>query len=242
VNDVQLGRLVRALRHRRRWRQQDLADRAGVGRTVIADMEAGRLSRMCLATQRQVTAAFAFNLELTPRGLGADTDRVLDERHAPLLGATATWLEGLAWQCVPEVSYSEWGERGSVDILAWHEPSATLLVVEVKTEIASVEATLRKMDEKVRLTPKIALARFSWDAAVVGRLLVLPDQRSERRRVAANSSVFDRAFPTRSYAARRWCRSPAGSVAALLFLPQPASRRSAPRGAARQRIRAVRAK
>ncbi len=195
---------------------------------------------MRLETHRRVAAALTFSLELAPRGLGADTDRVVDERHAGILGTAETWLEALCWLCAAEVTYSEWGERGSIDILAWHKPTSTLLVVEIKTELASVEATLRKLDEKVRLAPRIALSRFGWQAAVVGRLLVLPDQRSERRRVAANSPVLDRAFPTRSYVARRWCRSPAGAVAALLFLPEPAGRRAAPPSAGRRRIRVVR--
>lgn len=224
VNDVQFGRLIRALRHRRRWRQQDLADRAGVGRTVIADVEAGRLGRMCLDTQRLVAAAFAFSVELTPRGLGADADRVVDHRHAALLGATKRWLEGFGWQCVAEVTYSVFGERGSIDLLAWHASTVIVLVVEIKTELASVEATLRKLDEKVRLAPTVARSRFNWQADAVGRLLVLPDQRSERRRIAANSSVLDGAFPTRSYTARHWCKSPSGPVAALLFLPEPIAR------------------
>ncbi len=219
VYDIQFGQLVRALRQRRRWRQQDLADRAGVGRTVIVDLEAGRLGGMCLNTQRKVTSALGFGVDIAPRGLGADADRLLDQGHAALMGATAQWLEGMAWKPEAEVSYSEWGERGSIDLLAWHGASATLLVIEIKTELVSLEATLRKLDEKVRLAPRIALRRFGWRATFASRLLVFPDARSERRRVGAHGAVLDGAFPIRSYAARRWCRSPTGSVAALLFMP-----------------------
>jgi transcriptional regulator with XRE-family HTH domain len=226
VHDIQFGRLVRALRQRRRWRQQDLADRAGVGRTVIVDFEAGRLGGMRLDTQRQIAVALGFSMDVSPRGLGTDADRLLDQGHAVLMGATTKWLDGLGWRRVPEVSYSEWGERGSIDLLAWHEATATLLVIEIKTELVSVEATLRKLDEKVRLASRIALSRFGWRAEAASRLLVLPDVRSERRRVAAHGSVLDDAFPIRSYDARRWCRSPIGSVAALLFLPDEVGRGS----------------
>jgi len=82
VHDTQLGRLVRALRQRRRWRQQDLADHAGVGRTVVVDLEAGRLGGMRLDTPRRIAAALGFALELAPRGLGSDADHVLDQGHA----------------------------------------------------------------------------------------------------------------------------------------------------------------
>jgi transcriptional regulator with XRE-family HTH domain len=224
VNDVQLGRLVRALRHRRRWRQQDLADRAGVGRTVIVDLEAGRLGGMRLDTQRRVAAALGFNVEVTPRGLGAEADRVLDQGHAVLLGAAAKWLTALGWTSIAEVSYSEGGERGSIDLPARHASTETLLVIEIKTELASVEATIRKLDEKVRLAPTIATARFGWTAKAIGRLLVFPDERSERRRVAAHGAVLDGAFPVRSYAARRWCRSSLGPMAAQIFLPEVSGR------------------
>jgi hypothetical protein len=58
------------------------------------------------------------------------------------------------------VSYSVYGERGSIDLLAWHPAIRTLLVIEVKTEVSSVEAMLRKHDEKVRLAPRVAAERF----------------------------------------------------------------------------------
>jgi hypothetical protein len=54
------------------------------------------------------------------------------------------------------------GERGSIDLLAWHESSRTLLVIELKTELTSVEETLRRHDSKVRLAPGIARERFGW--------------------------------------------------------------------------------
>jgi hypothetical protein len=152
VHDIQFGRLVRA----------------GVGRTVIVDFEAGRLGGMRLNTQRQIAVALGFSMDVTPRGLGADADRLLDQGHAVLMGATTKWLDGLGWRRVPEVSYSEWGERGSIDLLAWHEATGTLLVIEIKTELVSVEATLRKLDEKVRLAPRIALSRFGWRAEAAG--------------------------------------------------------------------------
>ena len=240
MHDIQVGRLVRAVRQRRRWRQQDVANRAGVGRTVIVDLEAGRLDGMRLGTQRRIATALGLGLEINLHGLGAEPDRVLDEGHAALLGASKKWLDGLGWKTLSEVTYSEWGERGSIDLLAWHGPTGTLLVVEIKTELVSIEATLRKLDEKTRLAAGIAARQFEWSAKAVARLLVLPDERVERRRVAAHAAVLDGAFPLRSYAARAWCRSPAGAVAALLFLSDARGRRSPRAGgrAARIRLRA----
>lgn len=74
---------------------------------MIVDFEAGRLGGMRLETHRRVTAALGFNVEVTPRGLGAEADRVLDQGHAVLLGVTAKWLTTLGWTSIAEVSYSE---------------------------------------------------------------------------------------------------------------------------------------
>lgn len=236
MDDARFGRLVRVLRQRRGWRQSDLALRAGFGRTVVSDLERGQIDRTSLATVRHVVGAFGLSTELVVHGLGADLDRVLDARHAALLGASSKWLRGLGWATTVEVSYSEWGERGSVDLLCWHAQTATLLVVEIKTELASVEATLRKHDEKTRLGPRLARDRFDWRPQAVGRLLVFPDDRRERARVEAHASVLADAYPLRGYDARRWCRSPSGTMAGLLFLPAGGTRRSASKSQ-RERVR-----
>jgi hypothetical protein len=198
----------------------DLAKRANVGLSTVERCEAGRLERMQVSSIRSIGQAFGLSMEVSARGLGAREDRLLDHRHAALLGACATWLARLEWQVQPEVSYSEFGERGSIDLLAWHARSATLLVVEIKTEIGSVEATLRKLDEKVRLGPRIARS-LGWRPTSVSRLLVLPDESTQHRRIQAHASVFDPAFPVRTRQVRAWCRTPSGSIAGLLFLPHP---------------------
>lgn len=236
MDDARLGRLIRVLRHRRGWRQVDLAARAGVGHGAVVRLESGRLGPMRTSTIRTIVSVFGLSYEGGVRGMGANEDRLLDERHAALLGSCARWLTGLGWQTRAETSYSEWGERGSVDLLAWHPPSASLLVIEIKTELASIEATMRKLDEKVRLASTI-VRPLGWHPAVVGRLLVMPEDRTQRRRVAAHASVLEGAFPVRTREIRAWCRGPAGSIDGLLFLAAPvASPRVVGRGG-RARIR-----
>jgi hypothetical protein len=188
--------------------------------SVVARLESGRLGPMRVGTLRVVTAAFGLSLDPVLRGLGADQDRLLDEGHAALLGTCSTWLTRIAWLPAAEVSYSEYGERGSIDLLAWHEDSRSLLVIEVKTELASLEATLRKLDEKTRLARTIARRR-DWDAKLVGRLLVLPEGRSQRRQVDRHDAVLDLAFPLRGRAVQAWCRDPSGPMSGLVFLRMP---------------------
>ena len=81
--------------------------------------------------------------------MAAPLDRLLDEKHARSSARPSICSRHLGWVAEVEVSYSVYGERGSIDILAWQQTLAALLVIEVKSELVSVEATLRKLDEKV---------------------------------------------------------------------------------------------
>jgi len=93
------------------------------------------------------------------------------------------------------------------------------LVVEIKSELVSVEATVRKLDEKVRLTiESIAETRFGERPRAVARLLILPDTTTERRRVGRADDVLTTALPLRGTPLRRWLRSPGGPVRGILFL------------------------
>lgn len=243
MDDLRLGRLVRALRQERRWRQSDLGRRAGVDRTVVSEIELGRASEHRLGTLRAVLGAFGGGLDLSIRGLGVRAERLLDEHHARLVGATAAWLTTLGWRVQAEVSYSEWGERGSIDLLALHASTGNLLVIEIKTELVSIEATIRKHDEKTRLGRIVADRRLGWRPTAIGRLLVLPDDRTQRRRVVVHHNVLDLAYPERNVRVRAWCRSPSGSGAfsGLMFLTDDAPGRTTARRGRRERVRIPRA-
>ncbi len=49
------------------------------------------------------------------------------------------------------MSYAIYGERGVVDIVAWHPGSRAILVIELKTDIVDVNQLIGKVDEKARL-------------------------------------------------------------------------------------------
>ena len=108
------------------------------------------------------------------RWRGGSLDHLLDARHAASRREheSAGSLQP-GWTVQPEVSYSVFGERGSIDLLAWHASSRTLLVIEVKTELTSVEETLRRHDAKVRLARAGRAGAFRLAAARLrARLLV----------------------------------------------------------------------
>src|SRR4051812_35629681 len=115
-----------------------------------------------------IAEALGVKLSVVASWQEAALDRVLDEGHARLVGLVAARLERRGWETHIEVSYSIFGERGSIDILAWHAATATLLVIEIKTELGSIEGLLRPLDAKVRLAAGIARDRFGWHAGRVG--------------------------------------------------------------------------
>ena len=186
-------------------------------------------------------AALDASAVVAVRWRAGSLDRILDEDHALLVGRVATALRSGGWVVETEVTYSHFGERGSYDLLGYHSSSGSLLVVEVKTDMASAEATLRKLDEKVRLAPTVARERFGWRAAAVSRLLALPDNRTLRRRVARHAALFDVALPERSVAARQWVASPSGPLAAVWFLTGTNGRGGIQRRAGHERVRVPRA-
>jgi transcriptional regulator with XRE-family HTH domain len=217
MDDVRLGSRFRALRHRLGWRQVDLAGRAGVTQDDVSRIERGRIANLPVRKLRHVANALEADFATWLRWRGGDLDRMMDEGHATLVGGIAGALRRDGWSARVEVSYTIYRERGSVDVLAWHQTSRTLLVVEVKTDLVSVEETLRKHDEKVRLA-RVVAEPFGWRPSAVARLLVLPSLATPRRRVERHAPVLQVAYPARGSALRAWLREPSGALSGILFV------------------------
>jgi transcriptional regulator with XRE-family HTH domain len=234
--DVALGRSFRALRIRRGLRQEDLARLAHVSRGMISKIERGEIAVVPLRVLRAVAGALGASLDLKLRWHGEGLDRLLDEAHARLVDATVVLLREAGWDVAVEVSFSIVGERGSVDVLAWHATTASLLVIEVKSVVPDSQAMLYGLDRKARLAPQMAEER-GWECRNVGRLLVVGESRTARRRITALAATYDIALPDRNVEVRRWIRRPTGSLAGLLFLTiaSPGSTKRA--STARERVR-----
>ena len=154
-------------------------------------IEQGRLENVRVGTLEAAFAALDARIEIKASWHGAALDRLVDEGHARLSGHFVASLDRSLWVPQVECSFSHFGERGSIDVLAWHEATGSLLVVEVKTELGSIEGLLRPLDATVRLASKIARERFGWRPETVSRLVVFPDRMSVRRQVARHAAVLD---------------------------------------------------
>jgi transcriptional regulator with XRE-family HTH domain len=204
---VRYGRGIRALRHRRGWRQQDLADAAGVSRSVVVRIETGQSGNVPLSKVDRVANALGARTDLRLSWNGEALDRLLDSDHARLVEAVAKLLRDAGWEVAAEVTFWVRGERGSVDLLAWRSTFRIVLVVEVKTVVPDQQSMLAAHDRKVRLGIEIAQSR-GWDGVVVAKLLVIRESRTARRRVEALATTYDAEYPDRAHAIRRWLDHP----------------------------------
>jgi transcriptional regulator with XRE-family HTH domain len=219
VDDAKVGRALRQLRRRRGLRQKDVAGLARLAQQTISLIECGHAAAFTIDTIRRAFGALGASYEGLVVRRGAALDRLLDERHAALVGMTGERLPAPGWEVVFEASYSIYGERGSIDILAGHATTRSVLVVEVKSDLMSIEVLGRKLDEKARLARRqLCRDRFGWPPTGVGRLLVLLDLDSARRAVARNAALLDRLFPACGLEVRQWLRRPGGDLNGILYV------------------------
>ena len=181
-------------------------------------VECGHGDRLAFRTLLRILEALDADAFLNVRWRGGELDRVLDEGHATLASILAERLIGLGWDVRAEVTYAIGHDRGSIDLLALHPARRAIAVIEVKTDIASAEATLRRHDEKGRLGAHLALERFGWVAAHVSLLLVAPATSTTRRRIGRFDALFRSAYPVRGARLLGWLRDPVGSIGGLLLI------------------------
>ncbi len=220
VSDQWLGSVVRAVRIRRGSRQLDLAVRAGVSQSAVSRIERGHLETVTLDTIRSVAGALDIRVDIIPRWRAGDLDRLMNAGHAALHEAVARHLGTLAgWEFAPEVSFAIYRERGVIDILAFHRPTGSLLVIELKTDLADLSELVGTLDRKQRLAGQIAAER-GW--VVRGRpsvWLVVADGHTNRHRVATFGAMLRAAYPLDGRSIGRWLQNPVGSIACLSFWP-----------------------
>lgn len=219
MDDLRIGHAARALRQRRGWTQVELARIARVSPATVSRVERGRVGATTVSVLRAIFVSLEARFDLVVRWNGAELDRLIDARHAALTEVIVRRLSQLPdWIIEPEVTFSIFGERGSIDLVAWHPGRRVLLIIEVKSAIGDVGALLRQVDRYRRLARDVARQR-GWNIATVGVWVVVVDGRTARRRLADHRTTLRRAFPADGHAVEAWLRDPAGDLNALSFVP-----------------------
>jgi transcriptional regulator with XRE-family HTH domain len=187
MDTVRLGRLLRMLRLRRKRRQVDVAAHAGMSAAAVGRHENGRV--LSLRALERHAAVFGLRLEIRLLGRAGEIGRLADEDHAALVEWIAAWLRAQGLLVELEASFSEWGERGRVDLLAFHPQTSTLLLVEAKTLIVDLQELMGGIGVKQRLAATLA-ERRGWAVNQVAVLLAIADGAANRAVVRTHPETF----------------------------------------------------
>jgi hypothetical protein len=217
-DDVRLGVTVRAIRRRLSLTQNTLSALARVPVRDVMAVEAGRAGTVRLDRIRSIFEALEGSARLSTWWRGAAADRLLDERHAGLVEQALRVFRRRNWEIAAEVTFASYAERGSIDILAGYRPALALAVCEVKGSIGRLEEMHRSLDIKERHAPGLGHQRFGWNSKNVGRLLILPEDRSIRRIVDRHAETMATVYPARSREVRAWLRQPDRPLRGIWFL------------------------
>ena len=147
--------------------------------------------------------------------------RLLDEEHAAIVETVAASLARAGWQVEAESSYSAYGERGRIDLLAFDPSTRLLAVVEVKTELADLQDLFGNLGAKTRLAPGVG-RRNGWPSSRVVTVLAVAGTAANRSIVRAHPTLF-------SPFQHRWLRGQRlprlGGDRLLLWIPAAATGR-----------------
>jgi hypothetical protein len=196
----------------------DIAVEVGVTRQCVSLLELGHLDSFSVRTVRAIAAAVGVDLPFAPRGRGAQLDQLVDEDHSSMVDVVVARLAAVGWETMVEFSFNDYGDRGSVDVLAWRAEERALLVVEAKSRLADLQETCRSLDTKARVVPRLAAQARGWRAAAVGVLLVVQESSRERAAVARRAAIFASSFPARNLEVRGWLSRPDRPLRGLWFL------------------------
>jgi DNA-binding XRE family transcriptional regulator len=229
VGDQQVGALFRAVRIKGRKRQADVARAAGVARWSVSAIERGHFDAVAIGQLRSIASALEIRVELDASWRGGDGARIVNERHSRMHELVAARLVAApGWEFATEVTFSEYGERGVIDILAWHAATRTLLVIELKTEIPDPAGLVAQVDRYRRLAAKVGRDR-GWVASSVAVWVLVAESDFNRDQLARHSVMLRNAFPLDGHFLRRWLRDPA--IGADVGAAPTGGRSGAPTGA-----------
>lgn len=214
-----------------------MAERARRPRSALVDLEAGRIGRLKVDAIRDFLEALGARLVLDLVGGASDPRLLIDAGHALLQEYWKRRLERWGWIVRAEVSFNRYGDRGRMDLLAFHPAAGTLLVIEIKTVLWDLQALLGSLDVKVRNARYVA-ADVGWPVRHIVPVVIVAGSTTSRRVVAAHESLFA-SFELRGRAAIGWARNPHGHRprGALIFTKLPDVARRDARRAGRRRVR-----
>jgi transcriptional regulator with XRE-family HTH domain len=184
---IAMGRVLRMLRLRRDWRQSDVADKAGVSSSAVGRHENGVIGSLGILEKH--AAVFGLRVDVRVVGRAGSLIRLGDEEHARIVETVAAWFREHGFLIETEASFSEWGERGRIDLLAFDRAMRTLAIVEVKTQLLDLQDLFGSLNVKERLASTIA-ERRGWKVEQCVTVLAVAHTAANRTVVREHPSLF----------------------------------------------------
>jgi transcriptional regulator with XRE-family HTH domain len=232
MQDDRVGRLFRTVRIQRGLRQRDLGELAGCSQRWIAELELGRLDAMSIGTVRAVGDILEIRVTVDAWWRRGDGIRLMDAVHASLVEHTLRTLTEAGWLVVPEWSFNHFGERGSIDIVAWHDATRTLLIIEVKSRLDDVQELLHTFGRKARIAPDLLAKERGWVPSNIATMLVVGDGNASREVVRRHATTFDARWPERTARCKAFVREPGSGTSpfrgGIWFVPAKDGPRGGP--------------
>jgi transcriptional regulator with XRE-family HTH domain len=213
-----VGRAFKAVRVHLGWTQDDVSARSGVSQGLVSRIERGVAEAVSVRELDRVAKALNIRLSLNSWWRDGDLAQLLDAGHAAIVEYTVGWLRRRGWEVLVEYGFNHYGERGSVDIVAWHPRFRALLLVEVKTRFVDLQDMLATFARKIRVVPELLVESHGWQPLAVGRLIVAPGTGANRRVVEAHPAIFGATYPGKTRDAHAWVARPDGHFGGVWFV------------------------
>jgi transcriptional regulator with XRE-family HTH domain len=178
-----LGDRLRRARQEGRWRQTDIAERAGVSQATISRMELGGGGSITLDTWSAVASATGLRLTADLRS-NTDAAREAAPAARRCHSLIVDEAQGGGWTAVTEIA------SDLIETVLFRPLRGEVVIVRVWDAIASVDAAARE------LLQAIDLERERRGASVdVGGLVVVLYATGNRRRVAEGRAILREVVP-----------------------------------------------
>ena len=204
-----IGALIRDTRQQIGWSQDQLADRAGTSQSTVWRIETAAPGAVDLGTIDRVLSALGLRstLEVEGRHLADRADQ-RDPVHAALSSAVAGRLRRAGWAVESEVPTGSRSPTGWIDLAAFREHDAALLIIEIKADLPDIGGLQRQVGWYEREAPYVA-RRLGWRAERTVVAVVCLDTEAIARRLLEHRGLLAPAFPGDGRAFGLWLTDPA---------------------------------
>lgn len=225
---MRIGTIVLDGRLRRGMSKSELAERSGVSRQMVAAVEADT-ANPTLDIVAALLDGLRLDIEVVARGpVNIGPTRQRDPAHARCSAYLQRRFDAAGWLTAREVRIEDGRYVGWIDLLAFHEASGTLLIIEIKTRIDDLGAIERSIDWYQRAAVGAA-RRLGWTPTRAAPWLVALATDEVDEGIRANRSALALSFPVRAAEMSAMMTDPAGSTLGRgLALIDPRSRRREP--------------